>query len=162
MTLIKSFVPHSRCFGSYFDVIFLMYLVSSGFSFKPTSSSSSSSSTQFCQEWVRRKVVVKHSIKSKSKLLEHLIFKIFLGEAPQTPPTERGHWTPLRTFPWDAFGISSGASRHILSLTKFLGTPPQKSCIRPCAYCNIRCKPLPSNPGCNTTLSPTPTRRPYH
>ena len=56
--------PHSRCFGSYFDVIFLMYLVSSGFSFKPTSSSSSSSSTQFSQEWVRRKVVVKHSIKS--------------------------------------------------------------------------------------------------
>ena len=32
--------PHSRCFGSYFDVVFLMYLVSSGFSFKPTSSSS--------------------------------------------------------------------------------------------------------------------------
>ena len=64
MTLIKSFVPHSRCFGSYFDVIFLMYLVSSGFSFKPTSSSSSSSSTQFSQEWARRKVVVKHSIKS--------------------------------------------------------------------------------------------------
>ena len=31
---------HSRCFGCYFDVIFLMYLVSSGFSFKPTSSSS--------------------------------------------------------------------------------------------------------------------------
>ena len=28
------------CLGSYFDVIFLMYLVSSGFSFKPTSSSS--------------------------------------------------------------------------------------------------------------------------
>ena len=49
---------------SYFDVIFLMYLVSSGFSFKPTSSSSSS--TQFSQEWARRKVVVKHSIKSNS------------------------------------------------------------------------------------------------
>ena len=66
MKLIKSFVPHSRCFGSYFDVIFVMYLVSSGFSFKPTSScSSSSSSTQFSQEWARRKVVVKHSIKSK-------------------------------------------------------------------------------------------------
>ena len=64
MKLIKSFVPHSRCFGSYFDVIFLMYLVSSGFSFKPTSSSSSSSSTQFSQEWARRKVVIKHSIKS--------------------------------------------------------------------------------------------------
>ena len=42
-----------------------MYLVSSGFSFKPTSSSSSSSSTQFSQGWARRKVVVKHSIKSK-------------------------------------------------------------------------------------------------
>ena len=70
MKLIKSFVPHSRCFGSYFDVIFLMYLVSSGFSFKPTSScSSSSSSTQFSQEWARRKVVVKHSIKSKSNVL---------------------------------------------------------------------------------------------
>ena len=39
-------------FGSYFDVIFLMYLGSSGVSFKPTSSSSSSSSTQFSQEWV--------------------------------------------------------------------------------------------------------------
>ena len=66
MKLIKSFVPHSRCFGSYFDVIFLMYLVSSGFSFKPTSScSSSSSSNRFSQEWARRKVVVKLSIKSK-------------------------------------------------------------------------------------------------
>ena len=32
--------PHSRCFGSYFDVICSMYLVSSGFSFKPISSSS--------------------------------------------------------------------------------------------------------------------------
>ena len=65
--LIKSFVPHSRCFGSYFDVIILMFLVSSDFSFKPTSSSSSSSSTQFSQEWVCRKVVVKHSIKSNHK-----------------------------------------------------------------------------------------------
>ena len=53
---------------SYFDIIFLMYLVSSAFSFKPTSSSSSSSSTQFSQEWVRRKVVVKHSIKSNQDL----------------------------------------------------------------------------------------------
>ena len=51
---IKFLCPHSRCFGSYFDVIFLMYLVSSGFSFKPTSSSSS---TQFSQEWVCRKIV---------------------------------------------------------------------------------------------------------
>ena len=41
-----------------------MYLVSSGVSFKPTSSSSASSSTQFSQDWARRKVVVKHSIKS--------------------------------------------------------------------------------------------------
>ena len=73
MKLIKSFVPHSRCFGSYFDVIFLMYLVSSGFSFKPTSScSSSSSSTQFSQEWARRKVVVKHSIKSNVPLLLYI------------------------------------------------------------------------------------------
>ena len=40
---IKFLCPHSRCFGSYFDVILLMYLVSSGFSSKPTSSSSSSS-----------------------------------------------------------------------------------------------------------------------
>ena len=47
----------------------LMYPVSSGFSFKPTSSSSSSSLTQFSQEWVCRKVVVKHSI--KSNLLNH-------------------------------------------------------------------------------------------
>ena len=45
---------HSRCFGSYFDVTFLMYIVSSGFSFKP--SSLSSSSTQFSQEWLCRKV----------------------------------------------------------------------------------------------------------
>ena len=30
-------------------------------------------------------------------LLEHFIFKILLGEAPQTP---------LRTFPWDACGVS--------------------------------------------------------
>ena len=29
-------------------------------------------------------------------LLEHFIFQIFLGEAPQTP---------LRTFPWDACGV---------------------------------------------------------
>ena len=41
-----------------------MYLVSSGFSFKPTSSSSSS--TQFSQEWVCRKVVVKTFNKIKS------------------------------------------------------------------------------------------------
>ena len=48
--------------------LLLMYLVSSGFSFKPTSSSSSSSSssTQFSQEWVCRKVVVKHSIQGNS------------------------------------------------------------------------------------------------
>ena len=64
--------PHSRCFGSYFDVIFLMYLVSSGFSFKPTSSSSSSSSTQFSQEWACRKMVVKHSIKS-NQIIDHEI-----------------------------------------------------------------------------------------
>ena len=42
-----------------------MYPVSSGFSFKPTSFSSSSLSTQFSQQWVYRKVVVRHSIKSK-------------------------------------------------------------------------------------------------
>ena len=53
-----------------------MYLVSSGFSFKPTSSSSSSSSTQFSQEWARRKVVVKHSIKSKSNWTSHLSFSL--------------------------------------------------------------------------------------
>ena len=49
-----------------------------------------------------------------------LNFQHFLGElAPPSVPS-----------PWDAF--SSGASRHILSLTKFLGTPPPpKSCIRP-------------------------------
>ena len=64
--------PLSTLPVSYFDVIFLMYLVSSGFSFKPTSSSSSSSSTQFSQEWARRKVVVKHSIKSKSNQIHRL------------------------------------------------------------------------------------------
>ena len=68
--------PHCRCFGSYFDVIFLMYLVSSGFSFKPTSSSSSS--TQFSQEWARRKVVIKHSIKSKIKSYFDVIFLMYL------------------------------------------------------------------------------------
>ena len=61
--------PHFQCFGSYFDVIFLMYLVSCGFSFKPTSSSSSS--TQFIQEWVCKNVVVKHSI-NQSKGVEFL------------------------------------------------------------------------------------------
>ena len=35
--------PHSPCFGSHFDVIVLMYLVSSGFSSKPLSSSSGQS-----------------------------------------------------------------------------------------------------------------------
>ena len=35
----KVLCPHSLCFGSNLDVIFLMYLVSSGNSFKPTSSS---------------------------------------------------------------------------------------------------------------------------
>ena len=49
-----------------------MYLVSSRFSFKPTSSSSSSSSTQFSQEWARRKLVVKHSIKS-NKILNNAL-----------------------------------------------------------------------------------------
>ena len=48
--------------------LLLMYLVSSGFSFNPTSSSSSS--TQFSQEWVCRKVVIKLSIKSKIKWTE--------------------------------------------------------------------------------------------
>ena len=41
--------PHSRCFGSYFDVIFLMYLVSSGFSSKPTSSAQKSGRKTFNQ-----------------------------------------------------------------------------------------------------------------
>ena len=54
-------------------------------------------------------------------LLEHLILKIFLGNPPYG---EGATGPPLRTFPWDAFGVLSGASRHILSLTKFLGTPP--------------------------------------
>ena len=49
-----------------------MYLVSSGFSFKPTSSSSSS--TQFSQEWARRIVVVKHSIKSNQIDLQFTFF----------------------------------------------------------------------------------------
>ena len=35
----KILCPHSLCFGSDFDVILLMYLVSSGFSFKPNTSS---------------------------------------------------------------------------------------------------------------------------
>ena len=57
---IKFLCPHSWCFGSYFDVIFLISLASSSFSFKPTSSSS----THLSQERVCRKVVIKHSIKS--------------------------------------------------------------------------------------------------
>ena len=36
----QALCPHSRCFGSHFDVIFLMYLVCSDFSFKPTPFSS--------------------------------------------------------------------------------------------------------------------------
>ena len=62
-----------------------MYLVSSGFSFKPTSSSSSSSSTQFSQEWVCRKVVVKQSIKSNQ-------LKSISPELP--PPSLYGLFSP--------------------------------------------------------------------
>ena len=56
-----------------------MYLVSSGFSFKPTSSSSS---PQFNQEWVCRKVVVKHSINYK---LIHICFDPFRHDKPPLP-----------------------------------------------------------------------------
>ena len=58
-----------------------MYLlVSSGFSFKPASSSSSSSLTQFSQKWVRRKVVVWHSKKSKQQY-----FHVFMDCATLHP-----------------------------------------------------------------------------
>ena len=57
---IKFLCPHSQCLGSYFDVIFSMYLA---FLLSQPHSHQSSSSTQFSQEWVCRKVVVKHSIK---------------------------------------------------------------------------------------------------
>ena len=71
---------NSRCFRSHFDVNLLMYLMYSGFSFKPTSSSSSSSSTQFSQELVCGKVVVKHSINpnpNKSNLSTWLFICLF-------------------------------------------------------------------------------------
>ena len=58
MTKLGNWVicPHSRCFASHFDVIFfyVRYLVSSGFSFKPTSSSS----TQFSQRWMCRNLIL--------------------------------------------------------------------------------------------------------
>ena len=48
LQIISFLCLHSLCFGSDLDVIFLMYLISCGFSLKPTSSSSSS--TQVSQE----------------------------------------------------------------------------------------------------------------
>ena len=58
--------PHSWCFGSHLYVMF-MHLVSSGFSFKPTSSIIRID--QFSQDWVMSQcteVVVKHSRSLKS------------------------------------------------------------------------------------------------
>ena len=69
----QNLCPHSRCSGSYFDVIFLMYLVSSDFYFKATSSSSSSSTQFYSQEWARINVVVKHSIKSNKNQIAPLL-----------------------------------------------------------------------------------------
>ena len=60
--------PHSQCFGFYFDVIFLMYLA---FLSSQPHPHQSSSSTQFSQEWVGRKVVVKHSINPNLPTLSH-------------------------------------------------------------------------------------------
>ena len=57
--------PHSRSFGSYFDVIFWCIQCLLAFFSSQPHPHQSSSSTQFSQEWARRKVVVKHSIKSK-------------------------------------------------------------------------------------------------
>ena len=55
------------------------------------------------------------------------------GQTPPPPPYGEGDTGPPSVpSPSDAFGVSSGALRHILSLTKFLGTPLPKSCIRPC------------------------------
>ena len=54
--------PHSRYlfWCNLFDIAGVLWRF-----FKPTSSSSSSSSTQFSQEWVCRKLVIKHSINPK-------------------------------------------------------------------------------------------------
>ena len=67
-----------------------MYLVSSGFYFKPTSSSSSSSSssTQFSQEWARRKVVVKHSIKSNQTVLPSVRLSRIRGTTLRAAPSK--------------------------------------------------------------------------
>ena len=57
--------PHSQCFRSHFDVICLMYVVSSGilaFLSSQPHPRQSSSSTQFSQECVCRKVIVKITI----------------------------------------------------------------------------------------------------
>ena len=56
--------PHSRCFGSYFDIIFLMYFISS-----QPHPHQSSLSTQFSQEWVVsvQKACRKTFNKSKAK-----------------------------------------------------------------------------------------------
>ena len=72
-----------------------MYLVSSGFSFKLTSSSSSSSLTQFSQEWARRKVVIKHSIQLKIKPVPLLLLLLLLGT------TWPWHFTPICAFRLD-------------------------------------------------------------
>ena len=121
MKLIKSFVPHFRCFGSYFDVIFLMYLVSSGFSFKPTSScSSSSSSTQFSQEWARRKVVVKHSIKSKKSLTFTYMCSLWLS-------TTRTAAADVTRTPWSGpakvWRMIYYIRDHYIACIKWMGRP---------------------------------------
>ena len=95
-----------------------MYLVSSGFSFKPTSSLSSSSSTQFSQEWARRKVVVKHSIKSNQTVRPSRFRDTTLRAAPRNNyafstnyhaciamPTWPRCVPPILCWPWPPYNL---------------------------------------------------------
>ena len=54
--------PHSRCFGSYFDVNLLMYLVSSGFFFQAKLILINHPHRPCLAKSECRKVVIKHSI----------------------------------------------------------------------------------------------------
>ena len=81
--------------------------MSSGFSFKPTSSSSSSSSTQFSQEWTHRKVVIKHSIQS------------YQGLSNQTSLIT---WPPI--LPWLISGGSTGGSGGVRTPPPLMGQHP--------------------------------------
>ena len=63
-------------------------------------------------------------------LLEHFIFKIFLGEAPQTP---------LRNFHWDACGVSVALSPGP-PLGKNPGSAPVYCCFPFCIHHYFMCE----------------------